>query len=347
MSLGATILAICGMLLSACATLSSSKKSNALDSGAWRGQSVSLRVGGYRFAGKKYVKQQWQGSGVWIAEGLLATNAHVVIRGLYIDGEDDLGKPVSFDRVVALDTEKDLAILASNRKARVKPVKLVRRPKDAKGLRGTEIFALGNTAGLGLSLYRGRIVNVEQVEGNEKLIHDAAIAQGASGGPVFQISNGRLLGVNHAISHRLRFSLAIPAWKLADLMERTGNRHGVSLKALFKPEDIRGLLTQRIGKKKICADPDETTEVAIPMLQGRDLVLDIQPIDSNSGLQFGVLTKRSERVVSAKITGATRWVFTQGDEGGYTLAVTNPHKDGDPACIGVVLSTVDWDGRLN
>lgn len=335
------------MLVSACATSNSSAAPNALKSGAWRGQSVSLRVGGYRFNGKKFVKQQWQGSGVWIAEGLLATNAHVVIRGLYIDGEDDLGKSVSFQRVVALDTEKDLAILATNRKSSAKPVKLVTRPKDAKGLRGTEIFALGNTAGLGLSLYRGRIVNVEQVDGNEKLIHDAAIAQGASGGPVFQISNGWLLGVNHAISHRLRFSLAIPAWKLADLMVRTGNRHGIPLKTLFQPEDIRGLLTQKIGRKKICADPEETTEVAIPMLQGRDLVLDIQPLGTEKNLEFSVLNNRSARLASAVIKGQIRWVFTQGDQGGYTLRVTNKRKDGDPACLAVVLSTVDWDGRLN
>jgi hypothetical protein len=309
----------------------------------WRNQSVALRISGIRFDGEKVKKTRWQGSGVWIAKDRLATNAHVAIRALYIDGEDDYGHPVTFDRIVSIDQEHDLAILSTNRRSRFEPAQFVKPPRDKKSLRGTRVLAVGNTAGLGLSLYQGRIVNVERMKGVQKLIHDTAVSHGSSGGPLFRLRDGKLLGINHAINHKMRFSLAIPAWTLQEHAEKVASRVGIKLKEVFGSLGSAKLDLETVGKKKLCMDPGKMRSLTLPVAGHLDVSVDMGSLNGKQKFVARVV-KTSEEDTPWKVSHTfQRWMYTVNNRSTLKLQVANPRENKDPICVGVVLSRVNWD----
>ena len=185
------------------------------------------------------------------------------------------GDRKAFDRIVSIDQQHDLAILSTNRRSRFKPAQFVKPPRDKKSLRGTRVLAVGNTAGLGLSLYQGRIVNVERMKGVQKLIHDTAVSHGSSGGPLFRMRDGKLLGINHAISHKMRFSLAIPAWTLQEHAEKVASRTGSKLKEVFGSLRSARLDVETVGKKKLCMDPGKMRSLTLPVAGHLDVSVDL------------------------------------------------------------------------
>lgn len=140
------------------------------------------------------------GSGVVIdAEGLIATNNHV------IDGADEIivnffdGTKLKVEKVVGRDTKTDIALLRVIPK---KPLKAVPLGSSAKMLVGDWVLAIGNPFGLGGSVSLG-IISAKQRDINsgpydDYLQTDAAINKGNSGGPLFNM-DGEVIGINTAI----------------------------------------------------------------------------------------------------------------------------------------------------
>jgi serine protease Do len=157
-----------------------------------------------------------RGSGVVLADGQVATNAHN-IRGeettvVFADGRSSTG------RVLGLDVDADLAVLAVDTAG---APAIAWAERGGVGL-GAAVFALANPGGqlrvtLGLVSAVGRAFRGprgRRIAGS--IEHTAPLGRGSSGGPVVD-AGGRLLGLN---TNRLGdgFYLALPAD--ADLRSR-------------------------------------------------------------------------------------------------------------------------------
>ena len=139
------------------------------------------------------------GSGFFIrSEGYILTNLHV------IDGAKKITVITNNDKhfeakIIGKDEPSDLAVLKiEDKDTKFKPVKFG-NVDDARI--GDKILAFGNPYGLGLSVSQG-IISAKSRSigiGEQQYIQtDAAINQGNSGGPLFNL-DGEVIGVNSAI----------------------------------------------------------------------------------------------------------------------------------------------------
>jgi S1-C subfamily serine protease len=150
-----------------------------------------------------------RGSGIVLAEGRVATNAHN-LRGeevtvVFADGRTETG------RVEGVDVDADLAVVAVDT-GDARPLSWA---EDGPVRLGTAVFALANpggrrrvTVGFVSAVNRAfRGPRGRRITGSVE--HTAPLGRGSSGGPVVS-ADGRLLGIN---TNRLGdgFYLAIPA----------------------------------------------------------------------------------------------------------------------------------------
>ena len=159
------------------------------------------------------------GSGLVLdREGHILTNGHVVENAaeIRVRFHDDEELPA---RLVGIDPQRDLALLKVDGAHDLRPV----APGDASRVEvGDWVVAIGNPFGLshtmtkGIVSGKGRAEFVNERVGYLDLIQtDAAINQGSSGGPLFDMT-GRVIGVNTAVNaegHGIGF--AIP-WSVVE-----------------------------------------------------------------------------------------------------------------------------------
>ncbi len=149
------------------------------------------------------------GSGFVIdGEGTIVTNYHVIegateIWASFIDGSRLRA------RILGVDQKTDIAVLKVESKRRLPNVRL--GDSDAADI-GDWVMAIGNPFGLGGSISAG-IVSARNRDINsgpyDNFIQtDAAINQGNSGGPLFNV-DGEVIGINTAIISRTGGSLGI------------------------------------------------------------------------------------------------------------------------------------------
>ncbi|WP_027834419.1 Do family serine endopeptidase [Maritalea myrionectae] len=149
------------------------------------------------------------GSGFVIdGDGTIVTNYHVIegateIWASFIDGSRLRA------RILGVDQKTDIAVLKVESKRRLPNVRL--GDSDAADI-GDWVMAIGNPFGLGGSISAG-IVSARNRDINsgpyDNFIQtDAAINQGNSGGPLFNV-DGEVIGINTAIISRTGGSLGI------------------------------------------------------------------------------------------------------------------------------------------
>jgi serine protease Do len=150
-----------------------------------------------------------RGSGVVLADGLVATNAH------NIRGEETTvvfgGDRSAVGRVAGVDVDADLAVIAVDTGG----APAIAWADDAGTRAGAAVFALANPGGQ-LRVTFGLVSAVDRAFRGPRgrriagsIEHTAPLPRGASGGPVVD-ADGRLLGID---THRLGdgFYLALPA----------------------------------------------------------------------------------------------------------------------------------------
>jgi len=132
-------------------------------------------------------KEKFQGSGVLLPSGKIATNRHVVEGGAaYQVGWGKYFVPAT---LYAEDNEKDISLLD----AKVIGKKPAELGKTATLEIGDRVYAVGAPQGLELSLSDGLVAQLRG--GSPPLIQTtAAISPGSSGGGLFD-SEGRLIGL--------------------------------------------------------------------------------------------------------------------------------------------------------
>ncbi len=143
--------------------------------------------------------EQALGAGIIIsADGYVVTNAHVMENAQKImvqtpDGESFVAK------LVGIDEKTDIALLKVQ-----EPLNLeAGHFGDSDAIRvGNSVFAIGNPFGLGNSVSLGIISakerDIDKGQYDNFLQTDAAINQGNSGGPLFNM-DGKIIGMNTAI----------------------------------------------------------------------------------------------------------------------------------------------------
>jgi len=140
-----------------------------------------------------------QGSGFFIdAGGTVVTNNHVIEKASKVEVVLADGRRFPA-RVVGRDPESDLAVLQVTAPA---PMPFVRFGSSASVRAGDPVIAIGNPFGLSgsvsVGVVSGRGRDIEQGNTDSFIQTDAAINQGNSGGPLFNLA-GQVIGVNSAI----------------------------------------------------------------------------------------------------------------------------------------------------
>jgi serine protease Do len=156
------------------------------------------------------------GSGFIVsADGLIATNLHVIgeARRLQIEMHD--GKTHDVIEVHASDNHLDLALLKINAKG-LKPLPL----GDSSQVRqGDPIVAMGAPEGLGFSIVQGVLSATRDIDGQEMLQVAVPIEKGNSGGPLLDMQ-GQVLGLLTLKSLKTdNLGFAMPVNELKKLIE--------------------------------------------------------------------------------------------------------------------------------
>ena len=174
-----------------------------------RAQEVTVRV---RSLG---CDQFGLGSGFVLPGGVVVTNRHVIEqpREVTINTWDGRSLPVS---VAGVATDSDLALLQLGEDTDLPVAELRTDPVAADA----EVLVVGYPGGGPAEVAEGRVLGL--VDGTvlgepaEVLRIEVEVAQGSSGGPVFD-SSGRVVGVIFAIEVDAGVALAVP---VATLLER-------------------------------------------------------------------------------------------------------------------------------
>ena len=152
------------------------------------------------------------GSGFIVsADGLIATNLHVIgeARRLQIEMHD--GKTHAVTSIHASDAQRDLALLKIDAKD-LKPLPL---GDSAKVRQGENVVAMGAPEGLGFSIVQGVLSATRDIDGNDMLQVAIPIEKGNSGGPLLDMQ-GKVLGIltlKHIKTDNLGFAMPVNALK--------------------------------------------------------------------------------------------------------------------------------------
>lgn len=157
-------------------------------------------------------KQDGLGSGFIIdADGLIATNMHVIGEGRAFTIETSDGRKLTPTAVYAGDRELDLAVV----RVEAKGLPALELGDSDDVASGREVIALGNPQGLEHSVVKGVVSGSREIEGLPLLQLAIPIEPGNSGGPVVD-REGRVLGVvtmKSAVTDNLGFAVKINALK--------------------------------------------------------------------------------------------------------------------------------------
>lgn len=162
-------------------------------------------------------KQQGLGSGfVVAADGLIATNLHVIGEARPISVQTADGKKHDVVSIDAFDRPLDLALI------RIAATGLPVLPLgDSESLKqGQGVVALGNPQGLRHSVVTGVVSGVREIDGRKMIQLAIPIEPGNSGGPLLDLQ-GRvhgLLTMKSAVTENLGF--AVPVNSLKPLIEK-------------------------------------------------------------------------------------------------------------------------------
>lgn len=186
-----------------------------------------------------------QGTGFLVTGGKLITNRHVVTGGsVFID----LGAakiPTTIERV---DAANDLALLKPGVTLEAKPLVVVQDLPTP----GTNVYAIGNPAGLERSISTGVVSGIRQMNGRQLIQVTSPISPGSSGGPILN-ARGEVIGVAVGILESgQNLNFAVPA-SLVQLLVRGGVSISTDFSSLMDRFDS---LVERRDQYKFSAEPE-------------------------------------------------------------------------------------------
>ena len=234
-------------------------------------------------------KSQSLGSGFIIdaKDGYIVTNNHV------IEGADEINVILQDNttikaRLIGTDPRVDVALLKVETD---KPLTVVPWADSDKARVGDWVIAIGNPFGLGGSVTAGIVSargrDIRQGAYDDFIQTDAAINQGNSGGPLFNM-DGEVVGINTAIYSRsggsigLGFSIPANQAKLVvDQLRKFGHpRRGyIGVKIQQVTQDIADSVGLKEPVGAMIAAVDDNGPASKAKLQGGDVVLKFNGTD--------------------------------------------------------------------
>lgn len=175
------------------------------------------------------------GTGFYISsDGYSITNCHVVIdckpSGKYVLCDEVYScksKAVDYNQlqIVYIDPKNDLALLKDD----VKTVKALRLADSTPEI-GERVAAIGNSKGEGLSIVDGIVSDNERdFNGHSAFLFSALVANGCSGGPVFN-ERGEVCGVTVGGRDDAEgMKYAIPVETLRDFIKAAETEKGINI----------------------------------------------------------------------------------------------------------------------
>ena len=255
-------------------------------SGTPFGEMFGFGQGGEGGSDGKPVTRQGQslGSGFIIsADGYVVTNNHVISAGSRTAVVESItvimGDRKEYKaRVVGRDASSDLAVL----KIDATGLPFVRFGDSAKARVGDWVIAIGNPFGIGSTVTAGIVSALHRVTGQggayDRFIQtDAAINQGNSGGPMFDM-NGNVIGINSQIysptGASVGIGFAIPSEQAKPIVESL--RQGARIR--------RGYLGIQLNPMS----PEIYESLGLPKDRG-ELVARVEPGEgaARAGIQAG------------------------------------------------------------
>lgn len=186
-----------------------------------------------------------QGTGFVVKGGKIVTNEHVVRDGRVFIDLGTVRLPATVERI---DVFNDLALLTASAEMAVKPLSVV----DASPDPGTNVFAIGNPAGLERSISTGVVSGIRDFKGRQLLQITAPISPGSSGGPILN-GRGEVVGVAVGMLEKgQNLNFAVPAALVRKLLLGEVEASADVLSLLDKVET----LTQKRADHIYAADPE-------------------------------------------------------------------------------------------
>lgn len=232
------------------------------------------------------------GAGIIVsADGYVVTNAHVADGGqkITVTTYDDEAYEAE---LIGMDAKTDIALLKVIHPQGFEPATFA----DSDDIRvGNAVFAVGNPFGLGNSVSSGIVSakerDIEKGPYDNFIQTDAAINQGNSGGPLFNMS-GKIIGMNTAIfstdGNNSGVSFAVPSNTVRWVVEQL-KQNG---------EVIRGWLGIGVQKirssnaeqknRLIVASMAENSPAAATGIAVGDILIDVAGLSLKSPRQFSL-----------------------------------------------------------
>ncbi len=170
------------------------------------------------------ITQDGHGSGFLYADGgYIVTNAHVVAGFSDVLVRNSAGQE-SPGKVIGISDTLDIALVQSEEYAKTKPLPIEKNTSDI----GIEVIAIGSPQGFENSASIGYLTGTDRemsIEGynfvyDELYQIDAQIDQGSSGGPLFDATTGKVIGINSIVYLNYQsFAFAIPVHTVTDYFD--------------------------------------------------------------------------------------------------------------------------------
>jgi hypothetical protein len=286
---------------------------------------------------------QGQGSGVLVADNLLATNAHVVLGSTTVKVRQ--GKVTWEAEVLAADEDRDVALVRVEELERV-PVTLRVAPPLAVG---EKVFAVGAPRGMDFTLSDGIISGLRKLDDGQDWVQTTTpISPGSSGGGLFD-EHGRLVGLTTMVrldAQNLNF--AVPVAAIRELESRGPGivRSKKARRAPKPPPDVvRCIFTKREVLAKFTGGMEVVESSVINQalwLRGLNTqILQMKAVNGSS-MEFvleDVTTENSRVFVAAKESG--RRVVVHMTVSGPEVTYLQPTQlRGQPRVVAVTTECV-------
>jgi hypothetical protein len=308
----------------------------------WTESTLSLQAEGIVMNGDQIGGGGWVGTGFWIDHNLLATNAHVATRALRLVGIDDDGQKYHFDTLVALDREADIAILRSDRPGDKEGVEFIDRPTNPKDLRGRAILMVGNSGGLGLGFFDGRVTNVLGDPGSELILHNATVVGGSSGSAIYDKEEHKVIGIHHSGSPSLDTKIASAAWRIQSAVAEAKKRKGVALGDLFTIPNIAAF-ANIWGQREFCLAPGQSYKVSFDAPRATDVLGYVKQASESQIMLAGLVMGGQQVVWKAAFKGTIYLPFSLSASGPYELIVIAPEDGPALSCGAVGAGEITWE----
>ena len=264
------------------------------------------------FFNQKGIYQTALGSGFIISEdGYIITNNHVIDKAeqIMVTLSDNTTTEA---RLVGVDPKIDLALIKINTEQKLMPAVL----GDSDKIRvGDWVLAIGNPFGLGGSVTAGIISaksrDIEAGPYDNFIQTDAAINQGSSGGPMFNM-NGEVIGINSAIfsttGSSMGIGFAIPVnlakWVVEQLKNKGKVKRGwIGVKIQPNNKEIAASVGLNAQEGVLVSGLNDGASAGAAGIVAGDIILsfDGRPIDNTKNLSRMVAETEIGRKVKIEL----------------------------------------------